>query len=165
MSNVIIVGNPRPGSRTRAAAENLAAKLGLETPRVIELSELGAGLLGWGDSAVAEAVAATREAEVAIFASPTYKATYTGLLKLFLDQFDGGTGLNGVVAIPLMLGGAPNHALAGEQTLKPVLGEIGAITATPAVFQIDRAYEGDPALDAWVERWAPVVRAIVAGLR
>ena len=42
-------------------------------------------------------------ADLVVVASPTYKATYTGLLKLFLDRFAGGTGLRGV-AVPLMLG-------------------------------------------------------------
>ena len=50
--------------------------------------------------------------------SPTYKGTYTGLLKLFLDRFDAGTGLRGL-AIPLMLGGSPAHALAPELTTAP----------------------------------------------
>ena len=58
-------------------------------------------------------------------ASPTYKATYTGLLKLFLDRF-ATDGLRGV-AVPLMLGAGPGHALAPELTLRPVLTEIGGL--------------------------------------
>ena len=57
---------------------------------------------------------------------PTYKATYTGLLKLFLDRF-ATDGLRGV-AVPLMLGAGPAHALAPELTLRPVLTEIGGTT-------------------------------------
>jgi FMN reductase len=161
MSTVIVVGNPKPMSRTRAAAENLVAKLHLGDPDVIELSELGPGLLGWGDPAVKDAVARVQAAEVAVFASPTFKATYTGLLKLFLDQFAGGTGLQGVVAIPLMLGAAPNHALASDLTLKPVLVEIGGICATPGLYQLDSSFADDPALDAWTERWGLVINSIL----
>ena len=40
-----------------------------------------------------------------VVASPTYKATYAGLLKLFLDRL-GGESLAGVTAVPLMLGRA-----------------------------------------------------------
>ena len=112
MSTIAVVGNPKPLSRTRAAAESVLERLtGAPPDRVVDVIELGAGLLGWGDPAVEDAVRALREAEVAVVASPTYKGTYTGLLKLFLDHV--GTGdLAGVVAVPLMLGGGPAHALA-----------------------------------------------------
>jgi FMN reductase len=36
---------------------------------------------------VAELVAAVSAAELVVVASPTYKGTYSGLLKLFLDRF------------------------------------------------------------------------------
>jgi FMN reductase len=130
VTTIAVVGNPKPNSRTRAAAERVVAELtGAPPDRVVDVVDLGAGLLGWGDPAVTEAVEALRRAEVAVVASPTYKATYTGLLKLFLDQV--GTGdLAGVVAVPLMLGGGPTHALAPELLLKPVLVELGATTPT-----------------------------------
>ena len=76
-------------SRTRAAAELVAEKLtGVAPQHVIDVVDLGAGLLGWGDPKVAEAKAVVKGADSLIVASPTFKATYTGLLKLFLDQFD-----------------------------------------------------------------------------
>jgi FMN reductase len=59
---------------------------GAPADRVIDVIDLGVGLLEWGEPAVAEAVAALQAADVAVVASPTYKGTYTGLLKLFLDQ-------------------------------------------------------------------------------
>ena len=82
-------------------------------------------------------------ADLVVVASPTYKATYTGLLKLFLDQF-----------------GAAEHALAGEHTLKPVLSEIGCSCPTPALFLLDSAWDSGPVLDTWVER----ARDVLAGL-
>lgn len=162
MRTVIVVGNPKPRSRTRAAAENLLERLGLPPAEVIELSELGPGLLGWGDPAVKEAVALVQSADVAVIASPTFKATYSGLLKLFLDQFAGGTGLQGVVAVPLMLSAAPQHFLAADLTLKPVLVELGGLCAVPGLHQLDSAFLDDPALDAWTARWAPVITALAA---
>ncbi|WP_415171732.1 NADPH-dependent FMN reductase [Nocardioides sp.] len=78
-------------SRTRAAAELIAERLtGTPPTAVVDVVDLGAGLLGWGDAAVAEAKKTVLEAEALIVASPTFKATYTGLLKLFLDQFGQG---------------------------------------------------------------------------
>jgi FMN reductase len=132
---VVVVGNPKPASRTRQAAELVAERLtGAPPATVIELAELGPALLG-----------------LVIFASPTYKATYTGLLKLFLDQFGAGE-LHGTIAVALMLGGSLHHALAGELTLKPVLSEIGCSCPTPALFLLDSAWEASPELDTWVER-------------
>ena len=73
MSTIAVVGNPKPRSRTRAAAELLAERLtGAPPDRVIDVVDLGAGLLGWGDADVEEAVAAVRAAEVAVVASPTF---------------------------------------------------------------------------------------------
>ncbi|HEY0473303.1 MAG TPA: NAD(P)H-dependent oxidoreductase, partial [Kribbella sp.] len=66
-------------SRTRAAAELIAEKLtGTAPTAVIDVVDLGAGLLGWGDPAVAEAKKTVLAADALIVASPTYKATYTG---------------------------------------------------------------------------------------
>jgi len=66
---VSVVGNPKPASRTRqvaeAVAERVAAALdasGLAAQsEVIEVSELGAGLLGWGDPTVAQALTTTKK--------------------------------------------------------------------------------------------------------
>ena len=96
MNMVVVVGNPKPKSRTMEAGI-LAAKglAGGEPDLVIDLADLGAGLLEWGNKDVEEAVASVSGANAVIFASPTYKATYTGLLKLFLDQipYDGLAGV------------------------------------------------------------------------
>lgn len=157
----VVVGNPRLGSRTRTAGELLARKLsGHPAGSVVELAELGPGLLGWGDEAVGAAVRAVRDSALVVFASPTFKATYSGLLKLFLDQIPGGTGLQGVVAVPLMLGAGPAHALAPELTLKPVLAELGATCALPGLYLIDSTFTEDNVLQTYAARWAAVVAAL-----
>lgn len=166
MNVTVVVGNPKPNSRTLAAATLLAEKLagrdvGSGVDHSIDLVELGPGLLGWGDEGVGRAVSAVRESALVVFASPTFKATYTGLLKLFLDQFDGATGLKDVVAVPLMLGAGPAHALAPDLTLKPVLTELGGICALPGIYLMDKTFASDPALDAYVDRWSPTARTLV----
>jgi FMN reductase len=159
----VVVGNPKAASRTAQAGVLLAEKLtGAAPDHVIELVELGPGLLGWGDEAVAAAKKTVQASSLVVFASPTYKATYTGLLKLFLDQFEGGTGLRDVVAVPLMLGAGPAHALAPDLTLKPVLSEIGGTCALPGLYLIDSTFAEGPELDAYVERWKPVADALTA---
>lgn len=163
MTTTIVVGNPKPASRTRDAAERLALALGgAPADTVIEIADLVPGVLGWGDAEVKAAVGAVKSSSLVIFASPTYKATYTALLKAFLEQFEGGTGLQDVVAVPLMLGGGPAHSLSPEFTLKPILGELGATTALPGLYLLDGSYTEDGVLEAYGERWAPVVAKLLA---
>jgi FMN reductase len=157
----VVVGNPKPASKTRHAASLLAEGLAGEPPgTVIDLVDLGAGLLSWGDGAVQAAADTVAGSSLVVFASPTYKATFTGLLKLFLEQFAGGTGLAGVVAVPLMLGAGEAHALAPEVHLRPVLSELGATCPAPALYLVDRTYETDGVLQAYAQRWGPVVRTL-----
>ncbi|WP_151479951.1 NAD(P)H-dependent oxidoreductase [Streptomyces albicerus] len=156
MKAVAVVGNPKAGSRTRDAAERLAAALELDC-EILEVTALGAGLLGWGDPDVTAAVERVRSADVVIAASPTYKGTYTGLLKLFLDQFPTETGLAGQVALSLMLGAGPAHTLAPELTLKPVLVELGATCPAQSLYQLDSTYTTDDSLARWAGRWSRIV--------
>ncbi len=150
--SVVVVGNPKAGSRTRRAAELLMLDLtGAPATHVIDVVDLGAGLLGWGDDRVAAAVDTVKAADVLVVASPTYKATYTGLLKLFLDQFGAGS-LRGVTAaFPVMLGAAPTHALAPELLLKPVLVEIGCHCPTQGLYLLDSDYETPSHRQEWLE--------------
>jgi FMN reductase len=166
MKVIAVAGNPKPQSRTLQAAMNLAARVTASDPAnisTVDLVSLGPRLLSFQDTEVKNAVDAVREADLVIFSSPTFKATYSGLLKLFLDQFETNTGLKGVVAVPLMLGAAPHHALAPELTLKPVLVELGATCPTPAVYQIDRTFEEDPSLDKWITTWGPILNQFLEG--
>ncbi|GAA0310319.1 NADPH-dependent FMN reductase [Kineococcus aurantiacus] len=171
MRTVVVVGNPKPASRTLAAAVTTAGLLSggdadQVVDQVIDVATLGPGLLGWGDETVRRAVADAASADLLVVASPTFKATYSGLLKLFLDQFAGGEGLRGVTAVPLMLGAAPTHALAPELLLKPVLSELGAAVPAPGLYLIDKDAEAHgastPALVAYVERWGATLRATAA---
>ncbi|WP_219635477.1 NADPH-dependent FMN reductase [Nocardioides ungokensis] len=114
----VVVGNPKPASRTLTAALHVARELaGTEPDLVVDLADLGPALLDWQDPTVAALVAAVGEADLVVVASPTYKATYTGLLKLFLDRF-ATDGLRGL-AVPLMLGAGPAHALARSSRCGP----------------------------------------------
>lgn len=161
MTTTVVVGNPKKASRTRDAAIRTAAALtGTDPDIVIELADLGPKLLAWGDPDVGLAVEAVSGSDLLVVASPTYKATYTGLLKLFLDQFAGGSGLAGVVCVPLMLGAGLAHALAGEVALRSVLAELGGTCAVPALYLLESSY-GDGAIEAYAVRWRPVVNALI----
>ena len=165
---VVVVGNPKPRSRTLALGELVAGRIGALGASsgwptdVIDLAEVGPSLLGWGDPAVTELKASVTAARAVVVASPTYKATYTGLLKLFLDQFDAGE-LGGVPAVAVMTGGDRGHSLAVDVHLVPVLTEIGASCPTRGLFiagpEIDDPAE---AVERWFTTWE---RPLAAALR
>lgn len=158
MSTAVVVGNPKPASRTLAAATYVARELsGAEPDLVVDLATLGAGLLEWQDPTVGTLVEQVTAADLVVFACPTYKGTYTGLLKLFLDRF-GADSLTGV-AVPLMLGGGPAHALAPELSLRPVLAEIGGTTVR-GHYVLDSRHDDPEAYAAWLDRVRPVVRGL-----
>jgi FMN reductase len=145
-----VVGNPKPKSRTLAAARRVTHELtGAQPDMVLDLATLGATLLDWHDPYVTQLVTEVAAAELVVVASPTYKGTFTGLLKLFLDRFPANsmTGL----AVPLMLGAAPGHALAPELSLRPVLTEIGASVPVRGLYVLDSAYDDPTAYADWLD--------------
>ena len=102
----VVVGNPKPTSRTLAAAIHVARRARRRRPRAgrrpghARRRRCSTGPTRTWPSWSREVGAA----DLVVVASRRTRATYTGLLKLFLDRFAGGTGLRGV-AVPLMLGG------------------------------------------------------------
>ncbi|MCK9794075.1 NAD(P)H-dependent oxidoreductase [Isoptericola sp. 4D.3] len=154
---VVLVGNPRPRSRTRAAAESVgravAAHRGLEEGRTIDLADLAPGLLLPDRPEVDEALGAVASARYLVVATPVYKASYTGLLKVFLDRF-GPRGLDGVPAVPLVVSASPAHARAGDDHLRPLLVELGA-AVPPASFALLESELGgvDQRAADWVSGW------------
>jgi FMN reductase len=160
---VTVVGNPKAGSRTRTVGEEvarqLAGQLGERAEHdTVELADLAAELFDSSSSRVAARVRQVAESSLAVIVSPTYKATYSGLLKSFLDWFDR-TSLQHTVVVPVMVGAAPQHALAVEVHLRPVLVEIGGIAPTRGLYvmesQID---ELGPTVGRWVTESGHTVR-------
>jgi len=170
----IVVGNPKPRSRTldvavavaRAAAEEAglrgAGVGGVDGDVVVDLAVHGAQVLDWSSDLMRGLVEAVGSCSLLVVATPTYKASYTGLLKCFLDWFPT-TGLSGVVTVPVMVGAGAAHALAVELHLRPVLVEIGATLPTRGLY----VQEGDlPRLDeviaAWRREAGPALRKALA---
>ncbi|KRF36895.1 NADPH-dependent FMN reductase [Nocardioides sp. Soil805] len=151
----VVVGNPKPLSRTHAAALTLAERLG-GADLVVDLADVAGELFDWSSTRVTDLVEQVAAADLLVVASPTYKATYTGLLKAFLDRFPH-EGLAGVVAVPLMLGAAPVHALAPEHGLRPLLVELGASVPTRGLYVLDSQHADPAPYDAWFETAGPLL--------
>jgi FMN reductase len=71
--------------------------------------------------------------------TPIYRASYSGLLKVFFDLLPEDA-LAGKVAVPIVAAGGPGHLLAIDHGLRPLLTSVGAtvvpdsVYATPAGF-------------------------------
>jgi FMN reductase len=160
VSLAVVCGNPKPKSRTLEAALFVAEKLAGGPPDVVlDLVDFGPALLTWGDQSVKAAVESVCACHAVVFASPTYKGTYTGLLKLFLDQFPSDS-LAGTTAFPLMLGAAMGHAMAPDLLLKPVLVELGATCPTRGLYLLETDYTSEATIDPWLVRARPFVRLV-----
>ena len=153
-----VVGNPKPRSRTHrmvtAVADAFAAASGGRVETVIDLAELKPWLFELGAPQLAPALEQVLRADVLVVGSPVYKATYTGLLKAFCDHVSHGQ-LAGILALPTMMGGADQHALAVELQLRPLLVELGATCVTPGLFVLESQVDELEALAGrYVERVA-----------
>lgn len=135
-----LVGNPRPQSRTHSLARTLVQELARSLParagEEVDLAAIGPSVLVRDDPVAGEAVDRVLGADILVVASPTYKATYSGLLKSFLDRL--GTGaLRGALAVPVLLGGAPDHRLAVDVHFTPLLLELGARVPARGLFVLE----------------------------
>ena len=173
MRIAVVTGNPKPASRTHGVALAVAGALAaaLADPGapvapgapgahlVVDLSEHAASLFDSSATELSRLTAAVADADIAIFASPTYKASYTGMLKAFLDRY-GGNGLAGTIAVPVMTGGWAGHSLAVEVHLRPVLVELGATVPARGLYVTEPEL---PELDAAVDRWAATAIPLIRG--
>jgi FMN reductase len=130
-------GSIRRPSRTAALVERFAALLAQSVPQraevtTIETSDYFDSGAAAGSGQLSAAMARIAESDIVIVASPTYKATYTGVLKAFLDLAPA-RHFEDILTIPFMVYGDPQHALAAEVHLRPLLNELGALCPTDPV--------------------------------
>jgi FMN reductase len=150
---VVVVGNPKPASRTLTIAKLVAAKtastIGATHVATVDLCDYADALFRWPDDDLAVISKGVAAADVLVVASPIYKGSYTGLLKAFLDRYPYDA-LAGVTAIPVMTGSDPKHGLAPDFTLGPLLAELGAsIPARGLFFDIANIGHAATVIDQW----------------
>lgn len=135
---VALSGSPSPQSRTAALADHVLRRVASEASDTahLRLAELDPAALLQAqtrDDGLACAIGLVARAGGVIIATPIFKASFSGLLKVFLDalpQF----ALAGKVVMPLATGGSPAHVLALDYALRPVLQSMGARYIVQATF-------------------------------
>lgn len=163
-----MIGNPKTQSRTASVGEAIAHAVARRAGReaqltLVELADLGCDLFGSGNSTVAEAKGTVLSSELLVVATPVYKASYTGLLKAFLDQFARDE-LAAMPTVPTMVGAAELHGLAVETQLRPVLVEIGASMPTRGLFVTEAGLDTlESQLADFLDLWGGVLLGAIAG--
>ncbi|WP_375424101.1 NADPH-dependent FMN reductase [uncultured Friedmanniella sp.] len=164
MSLVALSGNPRAGSRTllvaRTLAEAIAARTDAGPPVSLDLAEVAPQLFSESAPEVDRFAETLAGSSVAVVATPVYKASYTGLLKAFLDRYPSG-GLQGVLAVPVVVSASPAHSFVAEHLLRPLLVELGALAPTRPFAVTEKQL---PDLDGLVGAWADEAAALVSAL-
>lgn len=149
---VIVSGNPRADSRTLEVAR--AAARALDAPaQEIELANLAARLLTPGDPTVTAALDAVQESDLVVLATPSYKGSFTGLLKLFLDQLAGDS-LAGVQVVPVVIAGSAEHAEQTERHLADVINALAGSVLPGLALTETQLSDRAARITAWRDRVA-----------
>ncbi|SIR47907.1 FMN reductase [Janthinobacterium sp. TND4EL3] len=130
MSILLLGGSPQLPSSSSRLLLHIGEQLALQGHsyaqlHVRDLPARALLLADYDDAAIARAVRAVADADAIVIATPIYKASYTGLLKAFLDLLPQ-DGLAGKLVLPLATGGGHAHTLALDYALRPVLHALGA---------------------------------------
>src|SRR5690349_25053678 len=109
---------------------------------MVDLAGLPADpVLGRGASAaVAAAVAATIGARIIVAGTPVYRATYSGLLKVFFDLLPQ-DGLMGKIGVPIVTGHGAAHSLAVDHGMRPLSASLGATVVASGVYATSSQFQ------------------------
>ena len=138
MSVLLLGGSPSASSSGERLLQHIGAKLAAQGHRCtrLQVRELPAEALlhaDFSDPAIVRATALVREADAIVIATPVYKASYTGILKAFLDLLPQ-DGLDGKLVLPLATGGSQSHMLVLDYALRPVLASLAARFILPGIY-------------------------------
>ncbi|WP_448850851.1 CE1759 family FMN reductase [Corynebacterium sp. 335C] len=143
---VVTAGLSSPSS-TRQLADMLAdATVAAVSSRgeaaeveVIEVRDLARDLAtaftagGLSSPALDDARRAVASADGVIAAAPVFKASYSGLFKMFVDALDD-EALRGVPVLVAATAGTARHGLVVDHAMRPLFAHFGAVVAPTGVF-------------------------------
>lgn len=150
-SIVVVTAGHAPASSTArlglAMAEATARALG-GAPRVrhLELRTFATAVAesvvtGTPAPEVADAIAALQGADALIVATPTINASFSGLLKSFLDTLPLDT-LRGLPTAIAATGGTQRHTLVLDQSVRPMLAFLRAVVLPTCLFATADEWDG-----------------------
>ncbi|WP_079436438.1 NADPH-dependent FMN reductase [Zoogloea sp. LCSB751] len=142
MTILTVSGSPAETSRSQHVLSHVGNMLRLRQQPVerIAVRALPADALLAGkvdEPSISRALHQVDCARALVIGTPIYKASYSGVLKVFLDLLPQG-GLDGKIILPIATGGSLVHALALDYALKPVLCSLGARHLLASIF-VDEA--------------------------
>jgi FMN reductase len=141
MTVLLIAGSPSEKSRSAALLDGVQSRLHargahVERLQIRDLSPQALILADFGNRTISHAIDRVMKADVVVVATPVYKAAYSGVLKVFLDLLPQ-TAFQSKTVLPLATGGSPNHMLALDYALRPVLQSLGAKHILSGIYATD----------------------------
>jgi len=138
---VVIVGSPSQKSRLHAIVDRIGKQIEASgnSLSVVHVRDLPAEDLlhaKFDSEAIVSANQKVAEADAVIVATPVYKASFTGILKAYLDLLPQ-KGLENKVVLPIAVGGTIAHLLSIDFAMKPVFSVLGARNILTGVFVLD----------------------------
>lgn len=174
MNIVLLAGSPSAESRSTRLLQYIGDRLAACAlqPHLLQVRNLPAAALlhtDFADPDIRSAQDAIEHAQAVVIATPVYKASFSGVLKAFLDLLPQ-TALAGKPVLPLAVGGSQSHMLALDYALRPVLAALGSPHILPGIYateaQIKHNGESGLIIDAAIaERVADGIGQLRAVLR
>ena len=164
-----ISGSPGARSKSRTLLERALVALSDRgaTTTLIDLAILPADALLARRRAteVDSALGSVSQATIIVASTPVYRATYSGLLKVFFDLLPVDA-LAGKTAIAIATGGSSAHQLVIDHGLRPLFASVGAVTTATGVYGTDSAFENGVPHESLIARLdTAVVEAITLSER
>jgi FMN reductase len=166
-TTLAISGSPSRQSKSRRLLDYAVERLGAQGigGTVLDLCDLPADdLLGRTTTpAIGRALAGVSAARILLVGTPVYRASFSGLLKVFFDLLPPDA-LSGKVALPMATGGGPAHALVIDHALRPLLASVGALVVPTGVYGTDSQFTAaavDAALLARVDRGISDIEEVI----
>jgi FMN reductase len=119
-------------------------------------------LTGFAPPALAEAIDSVRRADGLIVVTPVFAASYSGLLKTFVDVLEPGL-LDGKPVLVAATGGTARHSLVLDHALRPLFAHLRAVVVPTGVFAATEEFGGadEGGLDKRVRRAAAQLAALL----
>ncbi|MGN6501294.1 MAG: FMN reductase, partial [Pseudolysinimonas sp.] len=167
----VSAGLSQPSS-TRLLADRLTAAVQTRTAgdvdlTVIELRDLAHDitnnlLTGFAAPKLQAAIDALSAADGAIFVTPIFTTSYSGLFKSFIDVLEP----DALTDLPVLIGatgGTERHSLALDYAIRPLFAYLHAVAVPTAVYAASSDWGSEQGLGDRIERGAGELAALMAG--